>query len=195
MGFAISGFGYYLLHNTMQVQGTELAPQARGAAVALLASGFFIGQGLGPIFTGYLGIILVGPLLGVVMDRFTRWSRAAAIGAMKETSSLSTAIMEGIDGVKVVKIDNREAYEEARVAAAVERRQNHIIRGANVRLLRESRIIFEGKMSSLRRFKDDAKEVATGFECGIGIENYNDLKAGDIIEAYQIELITPTLDA
>jgi translation initiation factor IF-2 len=48
-------------------------------------------------------------------------------------------------------------------------------------------------MSSLRRFKDDAKEVATGYECGIGIENYNDLKPGDIIEAFQIDLITPEL--
>jgi translation initiation factor IF-2 len=70
-----------------------------------------------------------------------------------------------------------------------------IARGANVRLLRDSRIIFEGKMSSLRRFKDDAKEVATGFECGIGIENYNDLKPGDIIEAFQIDLVTPELHA
>ncbi len=70
-----------------------------------------------------------------------------------------------------------------------------IIRGANVRLLRESRIIYEGKMSSLRRFKDDAKEVATGFECGIGLENYNDLKPGDIIEAYTIEMVTPELGA
>jgi len=67
-----------------------------------------------------------------------------------------------------------------------------IIRGANVRLLRDSRVIYEGKMSSLRRFKDDAKEVATGFECGIGIENYNDLKQGDIIEAYQIDMIAGT---
>ncbi len=70
-----------------------------------------------------------------------------------------------------------------------------IIRGANVRLLRDSRIIFEGKMSSLRRFKDDAKEVAQGYECGIGLENYNDLKPGDLIEAYTIELITPELNA
>jgi len=68
-----------------------------------------------------------------------------------------------------------------------------ILRGANVRLLRDSRVIFEGKLSSLRRFKDDAKEVATGFECGIGIENYNDLKPGDIIEAFQIEMVTPEL--
>jgi translation initiation factor IF-2 len=70
-----------------------------------------------------------------------------------------------------------------------------ILRGANVRLLRDSRVIFEGKMASLKRFKDDAKEVATGFECGIGIENYNDLKPGDIIEAYQIELVAPELNA
>ncbi|MDR3608430.1 MAG: translation initiation factor IF-2 [Oligoflexia bacterium] len=70
-----------------------------------------------------------------------------------------------------------------------------MLRGANVRLLRDSRVIFEGKMSSLRRFKDDAKEVAQGFECGIGIENYNDLKPGDLIEAYQIEMVTPELDA
>ena len=68
-----------------------------------------------------------------------------------------------------------------------------ILRGANVRLLRDSRVIFDGKMASLRRFKDDAKEVASGFECGIGLENYNDLKPGDIIEAYQIDLVTPEL--
>ena len=70
-----------------------------------------------------------------------------------------------------------------------------IVRGANVRLLRDSRVIFEGKMASLKRFKDDAKEVATGFECGIGIENYNDLKPGDVIEAYQIELVAPELNS
>jgi translation initiation factor IF-2 len=69
-----------------------------------------------------------------------------------------------------------------------------ILRGANVRLLRDSRIIYEGKLSSLKRFKDDAKEVAQGFECGIGIENYNDLKPGDIIEAYQIDMVAPTLE-
>jgi translation initiation factor IF-2 len=69
-----------------------------------------------------------------------------------------------------------------------------MLRGANVRLLRDSRVIYEGKMSSLKRFKDDAKEVATGFECGIGIENFNDLKPGDIIEAYQIDLVAGTLD-
>ncbi|WP_255217202.1 translation initiation factor IF-2, partial [Myxococcus sp. AM010] len=60
-------------------------------------------------------------------------------------------------------------------------------RGAFVRLMRENKQLFSGKMASLRRFKDDVKEVAQGFECGIGIESFNDLKPGDIIEAYEIE--------
>lgn len=59
-----------------------------------------------------------------------------------------------------------------------------IQRANSVRLLREGKIIFDGKIASLKRFKDDAKEVASGFECGISIENYNDLKVGDQIEAY-----------
>ncbi len=68
-----------------------------------------------------------------------------------------------------------------------------ILRGANVRLLRDSRMIFDGKLATLRRFKDDAKEVAEGYECGIGIEKFNDIKIGDLIEAYQIDLVTPEL--
>ena len=59
-----------------------------------------------------------------------------------------------------------------------------ITRNAMLRLVREGRVIYEGKVSSLKRFKEDAKEVATGFECGIGIENFNDIKVGDIIEAF-----------
>ena len=48
-------------------------------------------------------------------------------------------------------------------------------------------VIYEGKLASLKRFKDDAKEVATGYECGMTIENYNDIKEGDIIEGYIME--------
>ncbi|WP_202976430.1 translation initiation factor IF-2 [Anaerophilus nitritogenes] len=65
--------------------------------------------------------------------------------------------------------------------------EGKITRNAKVRLLRDGIIIFEGVISSLKRFKDDAKEVATGYECGVGLENYNDLKEGDIIEPYIIE--------
>ncbi|MGZ3775445.1 MAG: translation initiation factor IF-2 [Pseudobdellovibrionaceae bacterium] len=59
-----------------------------------------------------------------------------------------------------------------------------IQRNNMIRLLRENKIVYEGKIGSLKRFKDDAKEVASGYECGIGIENYNDVKVGDMMEAY-----------
>ncbi len=59
-----------------------------------------------------------------------------------------------------------------------------IQRSNMVRLLRDGKIVYEGKLASLKRFKDDAKEVASGFECGIGIENFNDVKVGDQIEAF-----------
>jgi translation initiation factor IF-2 len=68
-----------------------------------------------------------------------------------------------------------------------------VTRTSMVRLLRDSKPIFTGKIASLRRFKDDVKEVDKGFECGIGIENFNDLKEGDIIEAYELETIRPSL--
>jgi translation initiation factor IF-2 len=68
-----------------------------------------------------------------------------------------------------------------------------VVRNARVRLLRDNVVIFEGKMSTLRRFKDDMKDVASGYECGIGLENYNDIKIGDIIEAFDIEKIAATL--
>ncbi len=68
-----------------------------------------------------------------------------------------------------------------------------VIRGCYLRLLRDSRIIFEGRISSLRRFKDDVKEVAQGFECGIGIENFNDIKMGDQLEAFLKEEVRGTL--
>jgi translation initiation factor IF-2 len=68
-----------------------------------------------------------------------------------------------------------------------------MLRNAQVRLLRDNVVIYTGKMSSLRRFKDDVKDVAAGYECGIGLENYNDLKVGDIIEAFEIEKVAATL--
>jgi translation initiation factor IF-2 len=61
-----------------------------------------------------------------------------------------------------------------------------IIRGNKVRLIRDGIVVFDGGVSSLKRFKDDVREVETGFECGIGLENFNDIKAGDTIEPYRI---------
>ena len=66
-------------------------------------------------------------------------------------------------------------------------RDGKITRSAGVRIVRDGIVIYEGKIDSLKRFKDDAKEVVAGYECGLGIEKYNDLKEGDIIEAYTQE--------
>ena len=66
-------------------------------------------------------------------------------------------------------------------------------RNARVRLLRDGVVIYTGRLGSLRRFKDDVKEVLTGFECGIGIENYNDIKIGDHIEAFVLDEVEATL--
>lgn len=67
-----------------------------------------------------------------------------------------------------------------------------IARGARARLVREGAIVYTGVVWSLRRFKDDVREVATGFECGIGLENYNDIKQGDVIEAFEIREVAST---
>ncbi|HWZ11055.1 MAG TPA: translation initiation factor IF-2 [Xanthobacteraceae bacterium] len=66
-------------------------------------------------------------------------------------------------------------------------------RGANVRLIRDNVVVHEGKLSQLKRFKDDVKEVVAGQECGMAFENYHDMKVGDVIECYRVETIQRTL--
>ena len=60
-------------------------------------------------------------------------------------------------------------------------------RNAQVRVVRDGIVVHEGKISSLKRFKDDAKDVAQGYECGIGLDRFNDIKEGDILEAFIME--------
>jgi translation initiation factor IF-2 len=69
-----------------------------------------------------------------------------------------------------------------------------LTRNAKVRLLRDGVVIYTGALSSLKRFKDDAKEVAKSFECGVGLERYNDIKVGDIIEAFEEREVARTID-
>ncbi|MBT3236135.1 MAG: translation initiation factor IF-2 [Bdellovibrionales bacterium] len=71
---------------------------------------------------------------------------------------------------------------------------NKILRGCNIRLLRNGKILFDGKLASLKRFKDDVKEVQSGYECGMSLENYNDVKVDDIFEAYILEETKRTLE-
>ncbi|MFQ5842337.1 MAG: translation initiation factor IF-2, partial [Thermodesulfobacteriota bacterium] len=68
-----------------------------------------------------------------------------------------------------------------------------IVRGGRIRLIRDDVVIHEGRISSLKRFKEDVKDVQQGYECGIGIENFNDVKEEDVIESYEYEEVSPTL--
>jgi len=67
--------------------------------------------------------------------------------------------------------------------------EGKISRDSNLKLVRDGVMVYDGKLLSLRRFKDDVREVVSGLECGIGIEGFNDVKVGDVIEAYTKEEI------
>jgi translation initiation factor IF-2 len=66
-------------------------------------------------------------------------------------------------------------------------------RGANVRLIRDNVVVHEGKLSTLKRFKDEVREVAAGQECGMAFEKYEDMRVGDVIECYRVESISRSL--
>ena len=68
------------------------------------------------------------------------------------------------------------------------------VRGSSMRVQREGELVFEAELNSLKRFKDDVKEVANGFECGIGFGNEDDIKQGDIVEIFTYDKITQKLD-
>lgn len=98
--------------------------------------------------------------------------------------------------VSLGRVEVRETFNvpKAGTVAGCYVVDGQVKRGAFVRLVRDSKVVHEGKMSSLRRFKDDVKEVNTGYECGIGLENYNDIKTGDIFEVYELKEVAASLD-
>jgi translation initiation factor IF-2 len=104
--------------------------------------------------------------------------RSALEGLLAPTISEEvTATVEVRDTFKVPKIGT---------IAGCYVTDGKIVRNNKVRLLRDGISIFDGTLASLRRFKDDVREVEQGFECGIGFENFNDMKVGDVIEAYKL---------
>jgi translation initiation factor IF-2 len=90
----------------------------------------------------------------------------------------------------------REVYQIPKVGAIAGSyvTDGKVERGQSIRVVRDGVVIYEGKNSSLRRFKDDAKEVQAGYECGIGVENFNDIKVGDVLECYYLEEIRPKIE-
>ena len=123
---------------------------------------------------------------------------------------LYTVIYEAINQVKAAMEGLLEPSYVERALGRVEVRQifniskvgtiagcyvvdGKVLRDASVRLVRDGRVVHAGKIGSLRRFKDDVREVLSGQECGIGLANYNDIHAGDVLEAYELEEIAPKL--
>jgi len=98
--------------------------------------------------------------------------------------------------VVVGEAEVRQTFKIAKVGtiAGCFVRSGVIPRTARVRVIRDGVEVYEGTIASLKRFKDDVREVREGFECGIGIENFNDVKVGDLIEAYKIEEVARSLD-
>ena len=89
----------------------------------------------------------------------------------------------------------RETFKVSKVGtiAGCYVRSGLINRQGRIRVIRDGKEIYDGGIASLRRFKDDVKEVKDGFECGIGVENFNDLKVGDTLECYRKESVARTL--
>src|SRR5260370_39211729 len=104
-------------------------------------------------------------------------------------------MLEKIEKEKILgKADVREVFRVPKVGAIAGCMviDGIIKRNARARLIRDGVVTWEGNIASLRRFKDDASEVREGFECGIGLENFNDITLGDQIEDYIIEKVAAT---
>ena len=84
-------------------------------------------------------------------------------------------------------LEVRETFKISKVGtiAGCMVKEGKIKRNAKVRLIRDGIVIYSGELAALKRFKDDVKEVASGYECGVSIVNYNDIKVDDLIEAYE----------
>ena len=109
---------------------------------------------------------------------------AARIGMLKPTEQeIQTGIADVRDTFKVPKVG---------IAAGCMIVEGEISRDDQIRLVRDGIVVYDGHIASLRRFKDDVKSVKSGFECGIGLENFQDIKPGDQLEAYRIEQVART---
>lgn len=112
--------------------------------------------------------------------------------AIEEVEQAMTGLLApDMKEVELGKIEVREVFKISKTGqvAGCYVTEGKITRDAEMRVVRDGILVHEGKLSGLRRFKDDVKEVAEGFECGISIANYNDIQVGDIIEAYKIETV------
>jgi translation initiation factor IF-2 len=116
--------------------------------------------------------------------------------AIKEIRLAMTGLLDPVYKEKVIgRADIKEVFHAPKIGAVAgcQVTDGHIERNARARLLRDEVVVFEGKLASLRRFKDDVKEVQAGYECGIGLENFQDIKPGDVFEVYVMEEVAAEL--
>jgi len=121
--------------------------------------------------------------LHTIIYNITNEIKAAMVGM------LDTQFKEAHQGTAEVR--NTFKVPKVGMVAGCHVSDGKVTRASQVRLLRDSVVVYEGKISSLKRFKDDASEVRSGFECGMGLENFNDIKIGDVIESYIMEKVAP----
>ncbi len=112
--------------------------------------------------------------------------------AIEEVEAAMKGMLDPEYEEKVIgQVEVREIFKVSRIGtiAGGYVTDGKITRDSGVRLIRDGVVIYEGEIDTLKRFKDDVKEVAQNYECGITIKNYNDIKEGDVIEAYVMEEI------
>ena len=157
-------------------------------------------------------VLLAGTSGAVILGFGVRPNTNARKNAERDGVDIRTydVIYEGVDAIRSVlegmlaperkehiigSAEVREIFKITKVGtiAGSQVIDGVVDRKAGVRLIREGIVIYEGEVSSLKRFKDDVKEVREGLECGIGIANFNDIKVGDVIESYTVEEVARTL--
>ncbi len=109
---------------------------------------------------------------------------------IEDIQSAMAGLLEPVYSENIIgRADIKEIFHVSKIGtvAGCYVTDGRIERGAKVRLLRDDVVIFDGNINSLKRFKDDVKDVSSGFECGLGLENYNDIKPGDVLEVYTLE--------
>ncbi|MEO6191921.1 MAG: translation initiation factor IF-2 [Thermoanaerobaculia bacterium] len=193
------------------VQGSvEVLREALSKASTEKVKVLVLHSGIGAISTN--DVLLASASKAIIIGFSVRPERAAVELAEKEEVEirLHTVIYELIDELRKAmtglleptfrevssgRAEVRDTFKVPKIGTIA---GCHVVEGviprtAAVRLLRDNRVIYEGKIASLRRFKDDASEVRTGFDCGIGLERFQDFKPGDVIEAYTNEEVAPVL--
>ena len=157
-------------------------------------------------------VLLASASDAIIVGFNVRPERDVAAAATRERVDLRlhTVIYQLIDEVKAAMVGKLDPTFEEQARGIAEVRDTFRVpragivagcyvtegkfsRGGRARLVRDSRIVYDGKVGSLRRFKEDVREVQQGYECGIGLENFNDVKIGDVLETYDLKEIKPTL--